>query len=341
VGLNDPVPDNRSQFLASLAAAQAAGHNLDEPASDEVTPDCIAPLELAQLASGILDDSRVDAVYVHLGHCTTCCRVLARARESMSSETTTAEEQLIRQFERPSSRLQKELGRRYGSRRWPVIRFTRWVLISAVAIAAISVAYISLRSPTPSHVAGLLAEAYAAGRPIQYRLSLPGYGKELAEVRGGGVSVDLRALHRAEDELSGLNERSRHQAEVLRLAGVVRMFHQQPQQAAEALEQAAAIAPDNVAIQIDLAAAIAFRGDVDGRREDYAAALNCLTKVLQRSPSNPTILFNLALISEKMALYNEAERHWNEFLKADSTSPWKDEAIRHLRDVVSKKNFVR
>ena len=57
---------------------------------------------------------------------------------------------------------------------------------------------------------------------------------------------------------------------------------------------------------------------------------NILVLALQLDGNLLEALFNRALCYEKQSRSDEAKADWNEYLKRDSTSPWADEARRHL-----------
>ena len=63
---------------------------------------------------------------------------------------------------------------------------------------------------------------------------------------------------------------------------------------------------------------------------DYNRSLDSFNKALQLDGSLQEALFNRALAYEKQSRFDEAKTDWNEYLKRDSTSPWADEARRHL-----------
>jgi tetratricopeptide (TPR) repeat protein len=331
--LTEPGSENRSKLLASLSEAQATGQRLsDSDLLGKVTGDCISSFELAQLAADILDDPRKSVVYGHLSECNTCCRVLADARECLHRDLTPAEACLADQIETPAV-----LHTRSRFSRPSLLRWSFAIPLAAAIILIAAVGLIVLR-PARTRVAGLLADAYSQGRPFEYRLSLPGYGKRLAITRGAPSLVNNAALHRAEDEFAQLKPDAAHEAASLRLEGILRMLEKNPQEAVDALQKAASLDPGDTAIQVDLAAAIASRGDVQNGRSDYAQALELLSRIQQASPSNSAALFNLALVSQKMGLYQEAERFWHEFLSSSgATAAWKAEATTYLQEILEKK----
>jgi len=63
---------------------------------------------------------------------------------------------------------------------------------------------------------------------------------------------------------------------------------------------------------------------------DYNRSLDNFNQALQLDGNLQEALFNRALAYEKQSRFDEAKTDWNEYLKRDSTSPWADEARRHL-----------
>lgn len=348
MGLNDPTPDNRSQFLASLAAAQAAGENPQEPASDSVTPDCVAPLELAQLASGILDASRLDAVYIHLGHCTTCCRLLALARESMSPETTPAEEQLIRQFERPSARLQHlaKCSRRAEiataisepegtptpipmAQKMPLQGY-RWYAIAAASLlmALGAAAWWSLSRVGVPEV--LLTKAYTSARPFEYRLPDNGYGPIVQQRGIGSAFSKPDALATAELDIQRRLRKQPDSPSVLALKGRAELLEYDYEKAIETLSRASELAPGDEGILADLGCALAVRGDIEKRNLDYGHAVDVWLRALKLKPRDAILLFNLALVEEKLTQIEQALNRWRQFLDTHPGVEWAREAQSHI-----------
>ena len=66
------------------------------------------------------------------------------------------------------------------------------------------------------------------------------------------------------------------------------------------------------------------------QKGDYNRSLDSFNKALQFDGNLQEALFNRALAYEKQSRFEEAKTDWNEYLKRDSTSPWADEARRHL-----------
>ena len=65
-------------------------------------------------------------------------------------------------------------------------------------------------------------------------------------------------------------------------------------------------------------------------KKDFNRSLESFNKALQLDSNSLEALFNRALCYDKQSRFAEAKADWNEYLKRDSSSPWADEARRHL-----------
>jgi CHAT domain-containing protein len=96
------------------------------------------------------------------------------------------------------------------------------------------------------------------------------------------------------------------------------------------LEKAAELSPGDARILNDLAAAYFVRAQRKDDPQDLVRALDTVARAREAAPELPEVLFNLALIEDRLYLSRSATRAWNEFLEADEHSGWADDARRHL-----------
>src|SRR6185503_11799189 len=94
----------------------------------------------------------------------------------------------------------------------------------------------------------------------------------------------------------------------------------------------------NAQIESDLGAALMEKGKADRLKdetgksaEDFASALDHLTKALELDGSLVEALFNRALCRQEMKLFQQAEEDWRAYLEKDPNSKWADEARQNLR----------
>jgi tetratricopeptide (TPR) repeat protein len=89
------------------------------------------------------------------------------------------------------------------------------------------------------------------------------------------------------------------------------------------LKTASKEAPDDAAILSDLAVALALKGET-------AAAIEALNRALEIEPGRIEALFNRALLNQRLKQYDAALADWKNYLAADPSSPWANEAQRNL-----------
>jgi CHAT domain-containing protein len=181
-----------------------------------------------------------------------------------------------------------------------------------------------------------LRTAYSRGRPVEARVTGLGYAR-MAETRGpGGEQIDETSRALAETLLlRALREEpgpaSRH------AAGRLYLYERKFDEAVKQLDAAAGADPNNAQLQSDLGAALLERGKAELGRDDGAASLDFgsslehLDRALTLDPAQTEALFNRAVLDEYMHLDAKAEEDWRKYLEKDSTSPWADEARRHLK----------
>ncbi|HEV8240229.1 MAG TPA: CHAT domain-containing protein [Thermoanaerobaculia bacterium] len=100
--------------------------------------------------------------------------------------------------------------------------------------------------------------------------------------------------------------------------------------AVAALLRAVATEPESAELQSDLGAALLARARQGGTGDDSAAALESIESALAAAPRLPEALFDHALALEQLHLPQSTQAAWRVYLDVDPTSPWADEARRHL-----------
>lgn len=150
--------------------------------------------------------------------------------------------------------------------------------------------------------------------------------------RGSGAEPALNvALLKAAGDIQIIARREATAAN-LHAEGVAQLLIGNRDGAIQALESAAGLAADRAAVWSDLAAAYLARGDAEGDPSDYSRALEAVTKAVanQERPS-AEILYNRALVAEKLNLSADARRFWEAALAAESDPSWKAEIARRIR----------
>lgn len=191
---------------------------------------------------------------------------------------------------------------------------------------------------------GLLAlnAAYREQRPIESRISGLNYAP-YSTTRGPGTErVDPNELRRAElTLLDALNKKPT--STVQHALGKVYLAKRQFDDAIKHFDEALRGQPNNAQLYSDLGAAWLEKGRMDldkepGRgMEEIGRSQDNLTKAIQLNPNALEALFNRALSRESLTLYPQAEEDWREYLRKDPTSPWAEEARRHLKLLEERK----
>jgi len=166
-----------------------------------------------------------------------------------------------------------------------------------------------------------LKTAYAEQRPIEPRISALPYSS-YSQTRGNTVD-DQRTdnLRRAQLHLEQA-VREKPSPEAHHALGKVYLAQGRLDDAIKELDQSINGSKDPAQNFNDLGVAYLEKGD-------YSHSIDSFNQALQLD-NLPEALFNRALAYEKQSRSKEAQADWNEYLKRDPTSPWADEARRHL-----------
>ena len=76
-----------------------------------------------------------------------------------------------------------------------------------------------------------------------------------------------------------------------------------------------------------------------GEIEALAQSLSHFNQALELDRNLHAAIFNRALLYERMMLPQQARDEWRKYLEADSTSPWAEEARRHLRKLEEERRI--
>jgi tetratricopeptide (TPR) repeat protein len=183
----------------------------------------------------------------------------------------------------------------------------------------------------------LLAKAYTAERPFDYRLPDAGYAPP-RQSRGQESAFDRpRVLG---DAIGAIGKRlAKHPQDKRELAlkGRADLLEGNVEAALEALRQAAPGDQGDAEVLADLAAAYGLRGDLEKRPLDYGHAAELLLRALKMKPHDQRMEFNLALTYEKLQLVEEAIAAWRQFLHENPPPGWRQEGDEHLAALEKKR----
>ena len=210
-------------------------------------------------------------------------------------------------------------------KRWlpsPELRIAASILI---VVGLASGVFWGLRGDDSELNKGLAAlqTAYADERPIEPRISALPYSGFQQTTRGSNED-DLTKDHLRLAQLhleQAVKEKPGPEAH--HALGKVYLAQGSLDAAIREFEQALSGSKNQAQVYNDLGVALLEKGD-------FHRSIENLNKALQLDSNSPEALFNRALCYEKQSRNDEAKADWNEYLKRDSTSPWADEARRHL-----------
>lgn len=214
---------------------------------------------------------------------------------------------------------------------WPTIA----AIAAALAIAA-GVGYWRQLHGTES----LLAKAYSARRPFEFRLPDDGYSRVATQRGAGSMFGTPPSLAEAVRLIEAGLARNPSDVSMLRRKGHAELLDRSYEESLATLEPLYQQHPENQRNWLPLACAYYLRAETQSTApsEDYARSLDLLTRLSHADPSNAIAAYDRALVLERLQDPLEAIRAWQAFLKLDSASGFADEARRHITALEKQKN---
>jgi len=286
--------------------------------------------ELASYAAEGQTDERADSIAEHIARCDRCAPIVRDSLTELAENSEAAVPLLkssVREWRRRKAETFAAQGKPASQRYW---RYAAAAAIFLGVVGSVALWWVNRRSEP----AVLLAKAYTAARPFTYRLPDAGYAP-VRQQRGAASTFDRpEALDSAVAAIRrGLAAQPQAPA-LFALKGRAELLEHDYESAIESLTRAtsAAASPDPDALA-DLATAYALRGESENRPIDYGHAMELYLQALKHRPADPRLLFNLALIYEKLWLIDEAIETWRKFLSGNPAGGWRQEAEQHLAAV--------
>src|SRR5215469_16101144 len=115
------------------------------------------------------------------------------------------------------------------------------------------------------------------------------------------------------------------------------MLRQNYNDAISILNRAIDSQPDDMSLLADMGTAYALRSEAENRDVDYGYAIEYMGRSLKAKPFFPEVVFNRAVVYERMYLFEDAVRDWQRYLEMDPAGAWTAEAHRRLADLQRKK----
>ncbi|HEX8922038.1 MAG TPA: tetratricopeptide repeat protein, partial [Pyrinomonadaceae bacterium] len=223
--------------------------------------------------------------------------------------------------------------------------FASPIRVAAAALVVVSFSllawWVFIRSNSPEVKEGLVAlrEAYSQARPLEARIT--GFEKYApwSVTRGGSSQTEVDSLSLNRAELILLTAERASPGSISKHAlGQFYLAKRNYDQAIDLFEKALKTDENNARIYNDLGVAIFEKeraersGDESGKDiEPLTRSVVQFDKAIELDNALSEAYFNRALAYQEMMLRQQAEESWREYLRRDSTSPWADEARRHLK----------
>lgn len=211
------------------------------------------------------------------------------------------------------------------------------IALAVLLIAAIAGFYIWKNYSGSAEVLVALNKFQKNNRPTEARITGFDYAPKIEGTRGGGKNENLDlVLAKSRATEAVLRNES---AENLHNLGRVFLAENNFDEAIKQFENALKIAPDNAKIHNDLGVAFLekARQKQDGRLEFLTKAAEEFEIAVERDKNLSEAYFNRAITLESLKLTNQAKAAWENYLKLDASSPWAEEARRHLQELEKNK----
>lgn len=185
-----------------------------------------------------------------------------------------------------------------------------------------------------------LEAAYGTARPLEARISGFSYARFYSAPEQTTARINAAKLQVADKIFENLGNKKRN-VEELHALGKYHLTEGKFYEASEALNIALAAQPQNVQVQVDLAAAWLEKGKAELNNRQpaqadaaFARSRTYLDQALRLQPDLPEALFNLALLYQTRRAWPEAEFAWRAYLDRDAGSPWAQEAKQYLDQAI-------
>jgi tetratricopeptide (TPR) repeat protein len=213
------------------------------------------------------------------------------------------------------------------------------VLIVAVLVSAV---YFTGKNSGREDELAELRSIYQKQRPTETRISEFAYAPQ-PQVRGETEASDANRLRRIENNLIEATEK-RPSAETHHALGVFYLTQAKYADAIREFEGALKFDERSAKIHNDLGAAYfeqAKASAKEKRLENFARAQEEFTRATELDGQLLEALFNRSLALEELGLPRQAKESWTLYLQKDSSSPWAEEARKHLSRLESTQSYFK
>jgi tetratricopeptide (TPR) repeat protein len=210
------------------------------------------------------------------------------------------------------------------------------VLLLAVAVTVI---YFN-RSGRTDELAELRA-VYQKERPTEARISDFGYAPR-TQLRGAPEQTEKNRLRLIQNRLIEGTEKTPG-AETHHALGTFHLTQHEYADAISEFESALKFDGKSAKIHNDLGTAyyeLAMASTGKTRVENLARAFEEFTAATESAGNSPEALFNKSLTLEQLGQPREAKESWSLYLQKDPSSPWADEARKHLARIADEQTLL-
>ena len=211
-----------------------------------------------------------------------------------------------------------------------------WLAIAAMGLLFIGASgwHLYERANSPRV---LLAQAYTARRTMEVRFAGAEHSPMRTE-RGSAISGMDRPIElmKAEPKIREGLESAPYDLRLLQAKAQAELLEWQFNPAISNLTRALQLNQNDVPLLIDLATANFQKGEAEQAPQFYGQALEWIMKATTLQPQSSVAWFNRAMIQERLFLYRESIKSFDQFLTLESSGGWAEEARQHL-DQLKKK----
>lgn len=307
--------------------------------------DCPDESNWVKLATGLLEAQKATQYADHASTCDYCGQKLREAIQDLAPASAEEEtffaglgisdsvwkDRMARKME--AAELQHAVS---GKR---IFTARRALAMAAAIVLAVGAGYAWWRMARNNRSAEeLLAQAYSEHRTLELRFGNARHAN-LDMHRG----QEGRALPLIEAEAIIARELNTHPQDVawIEAQGRADLLAWNYEPAIRHLKEAHELQPDSPEVLTDLASAFFEQAEATNHPIDYRTALDYLGMALQRKPDSLDALFNHAVISERVKLFETAISDWNRYLLLDPSGEWSSEARARLADILKKNGNAR
>jgi CHAT domain-containing protein len=323
--------------------------------------ECPDPAVWCEIAGGLTPPGQTLACIEHASRCDYCGPLLHAAVDEMTDlngEITDEERREIVTLESAHEAWQQKLAQRIAGtpdsgldreslpwwQRWLAVPRLGWPLamagasfLAVIGVGSWTFVRFSDHRNQPAAAGRLLARAYTEERTLELRMGGAGYAP-LRVSLGPATSFASRPPALLEAEALIASQLKSHSSDPswLQAKAQADVLEGKYDAAVEALQHALQLQPQSAGLLTDLATAHFQRGQQEDRKADLGAAFEYLSQALKLQPNDPVALFNRAIVSEHLFLYQQALDDWEHYLRVDPGSEWAEEARNRANAVREK-----